>query len=77
MTNDNDIASLKKTLNNRPIDLLVNNAGTSGAQGVTVGNIDRENFINVFNVNCISVVKLSDALLPNLQSSEEKNILVV
>ncbi len=77
VTNDDDMASLKKTLNNRPIDLLINNAGTSGARGVTVGNIDRENFINVFNINCISVVKISEALLPNLQSSEEKNILVV
>ena len=55
----------------------MNNAGTSGEQGVTVGNINRENFINVFNINCISVVKLSDALLPNLQSSVEKSILVV
>ncbi|MCX7116313.1 MAG: SDR family oxidoreductase [Legionellales bacterium] len=77
VTNDNDITSLKQRLHNRPIDLLVNNAGTSGEQGVTVGNINRENFINVFNINCISVVKLSDALLPNLQSSEEKSILVV
>ena len=77
VTNDNDIASLKRTLNNRPIDLLVNNAGTSGAQGVTIGNVDRENFINVLNVNCISVVKLSDALLPNIESSQEKSILVI
>ena len=77
VTNDQNIAALKQTLNNRPIDLLVNNAGISGEQGVTIGNINRENFINVFNVNCISVVKLSEALLPNLLASEEKNILVV
>jgi short-subunit dehydrogenase len=77
VTNDNDIASLQRTLNDRPIDLLVNNAGISGNQGVTIGNVDRENFINVLNVNCISVVKLSDALLPNLQLSDEKNILVI
>lgn len=77
VTNDNDIATLKQKLNNRPIDLLVNNAGISGEQGVTVGNIDRENFINVINVNCIGVVKISDALLPNLQASIDKNILVI
>lgn len=77
VTNDRDIAALTKKLNNRPIDLLVNNAGISGDQGVTVGNINRENFINVLNVNCISVVKLSDALLPNLQASIDKNILVI
>jgi short-subunit dehydrogenase len=77
VTNDNDITALKQKLNNKPIDLLVNNAGISGEQGVTIGNIDRENFINVFNVNCIGVVKLSDALLPNLQASVDKNILVI
>jgi short-subunit dehydrogenase len=77
VTNDNDITSMVKTLNNRPIDLLVNNAGTSGEQGVTVGNVNRENFINVLNVNCISVVKICDALLPNIQNSEEKSILVI
>jgi len=77
VTNDNDIAALKQKLHNRPIDLLVNNAGTSGERGVTIGNVNRENFIEIFNVNCVSVVKLSDALLPNLQSSKEKNILVI
>lgn len=40
VTNDNDITTLKQKLDNRPIDLLINNAGTSGEQGVTVGNID-------------------------------------
>lgn len=77
VTHDNDIISMVETLNNRPIDLLVNNAGTSGEQGVTVGNVERENFINVLNVNCISVVKICDALLPNIQGSKEKNILVI
>lgn len=72
MTSDQEIASLKHALRNRPIDLLVNNAGTGGEQGVTVGNIDRENFIEVLNVNCIGVIKLSDALLSNIQSSHEK-----
>lgn len=77
VTNDKDIESLKQTLNNRPIDLLVNNAGVNGEKNVTIGNITRENFVNLLNVNCISVVKLCDALLPNLLSSEDKNILVI
>jgi NAD(P)-dependent dehydrogenase (short-subunit alcohol dehydrogenase family) len=77
VTNDTDITLLKQNLDNRPIDLLVNNAGTSGEQGVTIGNVDRTNFMNVLNTNCISVVKLSDALLPNLEASEDKSILVI
>ncbi|MCW8408381.1 SDR family oxidoreductase [Legionella sp. PATHC035] len=77
VTSDQDIASLKHALNSRPIDLLVNNAGISGEQGVTIGAINRENFLEVLNVNCISVVKLSDALLTNIEASQEKNILVI
>lgn len=77
VTNDNDILALTQKLNNRSIDLLINNAGISGQQGVTIGNVDRTNFINVINTNCISVVKLSDALLPNIQASEDKSILVI
>ncbi|CAM2792716.1 SDR family oxidoreductase [Legionella worsleiensis] len=77
VTNDHDISSMVKTLNNRPIDLLINNAGTSGEQGVTVGNVSRENFIHVMNVNCISVMKICDALLPNIQASQHKNILAI
>ena len=77
VTNDGDITSMVEALNNRPIDLLINNAGISGEQGVTVGNVSRENFINVLNVNCISAMKICDALLPNVQNSAEKNILVI
>lgn len=77
VTKDNEIHSMVKTLSNRPIDLLINNAGISGEQGVTVENINRENFLNVLNVNCVSVVKICDALLTNVQDSEEKNILVI
>jgi len=77
ITRDDDINALVQQLDKQPIDLLVNNAGTSGEQGVTTGNIDRDNFIHVMNVNCLGAVKLSDALLPNLQTSQEKNILVI
>lgn len=77
VSNDSHIRDLVKSLDNKPIDLLVNNAGILGEHGVTVGNINRNNFFNVFDVNCISVLRLSDALLPNLLASQDKNILVV
>ncbi len=77
VTQDQDIAALKQKLNNKPIDLLINNAGISGDSAVTVGNIDRANFLEVMNVNCLSVLKVSEALLPNLKASQDKNILVI
>lgn len=77
ITKDKDIDQLTKTLNNKPIDLLVNNAGTSGEPGVTINHIERNNFLNVLNINCIGTVKICDALLPNLQASQDKNIIVI
>lgn len=77
VTEDKSIHQLVKLIGNKPIDLLVNNAGTSGEQGVGIDNINRHNFLNVLNVNCVSVVKLSDALLPNIEASQDKNILVI
>lgn len=77
VTKDNEVESLKTHLNNRPIDLLVNNAGIMGENGVTINNINRDNFIEVLNVNCVSVIKLSDALLPNIEQSHDKSILVI
>lgn len=77
VTNDNHITTLQQKLNNRPIDLLINNAGIMGEQHVTIANIERSNFISLLNTNCISVVKLSDALLPNVEASRDKSILVI
>lgn len=77
ITKDDNIAQLTKTLKNKPIDLLVNNAGTSGAPGVSTGHIERDNFLNVLNINCVGTVKLSDALLPNLQVGQDKSIIVI
>lgn len=39
VTDDNEIAALQQTLNNRPLDLLINNAGTRGEQGITIGHV--------------------------------------
>lgn len=77
VTQDAHIAQLKKTLANKPIDLLINNAGISGESGVTLGHIDRNNFLNVLNVNCVSALLISDALLSNVQASMDKSILII
>lgn len=77
ITNDQDILELVKKLGDQSIDWLINNAGISGTQGVTIGNIHRENFLNVLNVNCLSVLKISEALLPMLSKSQDKLIICI
>ena len=69
------IDTLHEELKDKAIDWLINNAGISGASGVTVGNIDRSNFLKVMNVNCLSPVKMAEAFIPNLEKSHDKLIL--
>lgn len=77
ISKDPSIASFKNELGDTAVDWLINNAGTIGDPGVTVGNIDRDNFLDVVNINCVGTLKLSEALLPNLQKSTDKTIIAI
>jgi short-subunit dehydrogenase len=54
INDDRQLQGLVSVLNETPIDWLINNAGITGEQGVTIGNIERANFLKVFEVNCLS-----------------------
>lgn len=69
---EKSIKALRSSLQNHPIDWLINNAGISGEQGVTVGNIHSENFLRVLHTNCVGAIQLADALLDNLVASNDK-----
>ena len=77
VTDDNSIQSLVSELHDTPIDWLINNAGINGDHRIIPGNIERDNFMNVFNVNCLGTLKISDSLLPNLYLGEDKLIVCI
>lgn len=70
--NEKSIKALQASVKNQPIDWLINNAGISGESGVTIGNIDAENFLRVLHTNCVGAIQLADALLDNLVKSTDK-----
>lgn len=75
ISDDQSILLLARELAGLSLDWIINNAGISGDQGVTVGNIDRVNFLKVFNVNCLSALKVSEAFLPQLEKGQDKLII--
>ena len=77
VTDDDSIQSLAAELGGRPLDWLINNAGISGEEGVTVGNIERNNFLEVINTNCLGPLNVSELLLPQLRLSQDKLIVCV
>jgi NAD(P)-dependent dehydrogenase (short-subunit alcohol dehydrogenase family) len=64
-----DLAGLMAIVGDRPVELLVNNAGV-GATSTELQNLSAEELENSFSVNVWGPARVSGALLPNLRSGE-------
>jgi len=73
VTNSDDIKQIKKILGDQQIDLLVNNAGL--LKNETLGEIDYDSLREQFEVNALSPLQVTEALLPNMiEGSKIANI---
>lgn len=57
-------ARLRQALGERPLDLLINNAGVFGES--TLGRIDFDDVARQWQVNAIAPLRVTEALLPSL-----------
>jgi NAD(P)-dependent dehydrogenase (short-subunit alcohol dehydrogenase family) len=76
VTSAESIAALKRALNNRPIDVLLNNAGTHGDR-VNFGQTDPELWLKIFAVNTIAPIQIMAALIDNVAASDQKKVVSV
>jgi NAD(P)-dependent dehydrogenase (short-subunit alcohol dehydrogenase family) len=73
-----DIDALSLALRDRPIDVLINNAGVYGdAQRQVLGQIDYAAWDDVFRVNAEAPVRMVEAFLPQLAASRRKLIVAI
>lgn len=79
VTDSVSISALAKSLEGRPLDVLINNAGVHGPRDErgTFGNIDTEAWVEVMRVNTIGPVKVAEALLPNVLLGAEKKMVFI
>ena len=68
------IATLTKSLDGKPIDVLINNAGIYRQSNL--GDLNVEGMREQFEVNAIAPLRFTQALLPNLKASDAKPIKV-
>jgi NAD(P)-dependent dehydrogenase (short-subunit alcohol dehydrogenase family) len=73
VTEPASVRNMVRHLKRRPICLLINNAGV-GREGPPFDNLNFEEFLNVFNVNCVGPLRISHALLDNLLLSSKPMI---
>jgi NAD(P)-dependent dehydrogenase (short-subunit alcohol dehydrogenase family) len=66
----NDASELLEALNDRPVDLLINNAAQGAPQG-KLGCIPAEGVLNAVDVNAAGPPRLVQFLLPNLLAAPD------
>lgn len=72
VTNAAQRAALAQSMEDAPIDVLFNNAGTYGPKVQEYGLTDDQQWIETFRVNVIAPLKLMEALTDNVASSRRK-----
>ncbi len=64
------VAALVKSLNGRPIDYLINNAGLGDR--APIGSLDYARFAELMDVNVIAPVRILESLVPNLEAGKAR-----
>lgn len=79
VTNTEQIEALADELKDKPLDVLINNAGIFGVRDEHIGGdpIDVNSMLEVFKTNAIAPVKITEALLPNLCLGKDKKIVAI
>lgn len=72
------ITALAEKYRGKPIDVLVNNAGTSGNYaGQLPGQFDEATFVEIMRVNAFAPLRISTAFLDDVSASEQKKIIAI
>jgi NAD(P)-dependent dehydrogenase (short-subunit alcohol dehydrogenase family) len=71
------MASLADQLGNRPIDILLSNAGIYGSKGVGFGEVDAQEWRQVLEVNTIAPLMLVQTFVEQVAASQQKLVAVI
>ena len=74
VTDHGQIAALKRTLGDLPIDLLFCNAGITGKKGMSIGSFDYRSWEEVLRVNVLGAAAVAEAFVDQVAKSERKTI---
>ena len=76
VTDQNSVDQFVKTLANRPVSVLINNAG-GAFDSISIDKADPEIWQKTYEVNVVGALRITKALIPNLRSSGSSHIVVV
>ena len=74
VTDAASVAALAERLDGAGIDLLINNAGVSGDGANSIRELDTDAMSFTYSVNAIGPMRVTQALLPNMDAAKGKTI---
>jgi NAD(P)-dependent dehydrogenase (short-subunit alcohol dehydrogenase family) len=74
VNNEANINALSAALRDKPIDILINNAGIWGPRNATFDSVNTHEWLEVFMTNSVAPVLVSRAFIPNLVHGHRKII---
>lgn len=77
VTDAASVALIKRALEGRPIDILINNAGVMGGRKQSFGDLDYHAWSQCLEVNVMGPMRVSEALIDNVASGTERKIVIL
>ena len=77
VTDHTAIRALARTLEGRPVDLLINNAGVYGPREVTFGETDYDAWAEVLGVNTMAPLALTECFAGHVAASDLKIVVAI
>jgi len=79
VTNEEQLAGLADELKDKPIDIIINNAGIYGPRDAHIGAepISAASMLEVFNTNAVAPLKVTEAFIPNLCLGKDRKVVAI
>ena len=74
LSSDESIDTIRNTVKDSPIDLIINNAGIAG-KSFLIDEVVSEEILNLFNVHCLGVFRTVKSLKSNLLKAKKPMVL--
>ena len=73
----NSIDEFTSKIANQPIDTFINNAGVFGPRNIEFGNFNAKEWLDVFKVNTIAPLLITQKILKNLRLGKDKKLVFI
>jgi NAD(P)-dependent dehydrogenase (short-subunit alcohol dehydrogenase family) len=77
VTDAGSVGALAASLGDRPVDVLVNNAGIIGPERQSTLDMDFAGFLHTLDVNTLGPLRVTQAVLPSLRRAASPRILIL